>query len=682
MRGSYRQPPRGNRLGALAAKDIITVTLELRRQQNLPSFGFAPELNPLATREERIAFGKKYGAGSADMKVVEDFARTHQFKVVEKSPEKRRVRVTGSVGKMEEVFHVKLSRYQATSGGPEFRGRQGAIFMPRELEKIVVSVEGLDKRPFARSHARLGRRAPISNPPAVFGDPGDPFSRGFTGQDLAALYHFPAGTTGKGQTIALIQLGGAIDEAEIARYFDEVGVLRDPDDLIVVHRPTRKLGEQPPADLEVALDVEVAGAAAPGAKIVVYFAEDTSHESFRNVVLDAIHDTEHCPNIISISWGGPESETTGQFRQSFHETLITARRFGITVLAAAGDYGSANHRFNDPGWDGHAHIDHPAADPLVLGCGGTELIRNANQANQFAEIVWCVGRNHGSGGGVSRVYGLPHYQQAVNVPAARNPRGPVRRGVPDVAGNASGESGYLILCNGQWFPDYTQGVPRVSGTSAVAPLWAALVARLNEALGADAKDAGRSAYPLGFLQPRLYAFPPGMGALTAITRGGNGDYEAGPGWNACAGLGVPDGERILEALRTFASGTGGYVRVELPEDCPIASLPFDPTLARRADSGSGSLGYSPRGGDPGGSNFTGGMQPRGGDPGGTNFSGAMQPRGGDPGGTNFTGDMQPRGGDPGGTNFTGGMQPRGGDPGGTNFSGALEPRGGDPGGSN
>ncbi len=682
LSGSYRRPPRGNRLGSVGPRKVITVTLEIRRQQELPSFGFAPELRPLSTRDERIAFGHKYGAGAADIREVEKFARAQKFTVVEKSPDKRRVRLRGTVAQMQAAFGVKLSRFTPTGGGVEFRGRQGAISLPAQLRKIVVGVHGLDNRPFARTHPQLGRRVPIGHPPHVFGDAADPFSRGFTGQDLAALYNFPAGTTGKGQTIAIIQLGGSIDDAEIARYFEQIGLQRDPKNLLVVNRPRRPMGEQPTYDLEVALDVQVAGAAAPGAKLVVYFAEDHSLESVHSVVLDAIHDTVHCPNILSISWGGPESETSGQFRAAAHETLRVARRFGITVIAPAGDHGSADHRFNDPGWDGNAHVDHPASDPLVLACGGTEIQRDPDRPNLFTENVWNQDRNNSTGGGVSRMYPLPWYQQDANVPKARNPRGPAGRGVPDVAANASGESGYLVLCDGQWHPDYTQGVGKAYGTSAVVPLWAGLVARLNEALAADALAAGRPAHPLGFLQPRLYALPPDCGAFTAITSGTNGDYEAGPGWNPCTGLGVPDGTRLLDALRTYLPRASEFVRAAESGGHAEPAPAFDVSHARRGREVGHPESYESRvSGDRGGSNVEGFEARVLGDRGGSNIAGAESQRTGDRGGSNVEG-FQPRvAGDRGGSNLEG-YQPRvTGDRGGSNIADADSPRTGDRGGS-
>ncbi|MBS0656855.1 MAG: S53 family peptidase [Verrucomicrobia bacterium] len=629
LRGTYRQPPRGRRMGPADPNDAVTVTVDLRRARPLPSFGQSGTQTPLVTAAEREAYGRTYGASEADIETVLAYARSVGLEAAEISIPKRRLRLTGPVSAMERAFRVKLSNYQPSAGGDPVRARLGVISVPRHLAEIITGVQGLDRRPFARSHARLGRRQPAETAPPVYGDPSDPFTRGFTGADLAALYNFPARTSGRGQTIALIQLGGQIDEAEIARYFGQLGIERDPALLVVRGRPERELGDDPGADLEIALDVQVAGAAAPEAKIVVYFAADRSQDSFRNVLLDVVHDTEHCPNIISISWGGPETESTGQFRQRFHETLETARRFGITVIAASGDYGSADYRFSDGGWDGHAHVDHPAADPLVLACGGTELRNAGAGSRRFTEVVWSIGRNHGTGGGVSRLYPLPDYQERAGVPAARNPAGPVRRGVPDVAANASGDSGYLVLCNGQWFPDYTQGVPKVSGTSAGAPLWAALIARLNEALGR----------PLGLVQPRFYALPADAGAFDQIVDGNNGDYSAGPGWNPCTGLGVPDGEGLLAALRSAPEQTRTFERLRRQP------------VRRAADEGGSRVAESegraaPRGGggDPGGSNID--VRGGGGDPGGSNID--VRGGGGDPGGSNI--DVRGGGGDPGGSN--------------------------------
>ena len=119
------------------------------------------------------------------------------------------------------------------------------------------------------------------------------------------------------------------------------------------------------------------------------------------------------------------------------------------------------------------------------------------------------------------------------MPARAGGGSAVGRGVPDVAGDADPATGYQVLVDGK------QAV--IGGTSAVAPLWAALVCRLAEAAGQR----------FGLLQPLLYAGV-SPGATTAgfrdITNGNNGAYAAGPGWDACTGLGVPDGTALLASL--------------------------------------------------------------------------------------------------------------------------------------
>jgi kumamolisin len=134
---------------------------------------------------------------------------------------------------------------------------------------------------------------------------------------------------------------------------------------------------------------------------------------------------------------------------------------------------------------------------------------------------------------VSDVFGVPDWQAGAGVPGDADTGRP-GRGVPDVAGDADPSTGYQVRVDG------TDMV--IGGTSAVAPLWAALVCRLAEQLGR----------PTGLLQPVLYAgVAPGQVApgFRDITSGGNGAYRAAPGWDACTGLGVPDGQALLERLR-------------------------------------------------------------------------------------------------------------------------------------
>jgi kumamolisin len=269
------------------------------------------------------------------------------------------------------------------------------------------------------------------------------------------------------------------------------------------------------------LDIEVVGAVAPGAGIAVYFAPDASAASFVNAVSQAVHDSANNPSVISISWGNPEETWTAQARTQMERILTEAAALGITVTVAAGDNGSS-----DGVADESQHVDFPASAPHALACGGTTLA--LHQGAITKEAVWNDGPSAGAtGGGVSVEFPLPAYQASANVPPNVDTKS-TGRGVPDVAGDADPATGYKVL-----FHDEMQ---QVGGTSAVAPLWAGLVARINQALGK----------PVGFLQPTLYETP---AAFNDVSTGNNGAYSAAPGWDACTGLGSPKGAALLSALR-------------------------------------------------------------------------------------------------------------------------------------
>jgi kumamolisin len=286
------------------------------------------------------------------------------------------------------------------------------------------------------------------------------------------------------------------------------------------------------ADAEVLLDIEVAGSVAPGANIVVYFTTNTD-QGFQDAISTAIHDTANNPSVISISWGGPESSWAQTAMNSMDTTCQSAAALGVSITVASGDSGSSD------GGSGN-NVDFPASSPHVLGCGGTAL--NVNNGQRATEVVWNDQASGGgaTGGGVSAVFSLPTWQANAGVPAVhekkhKKTKHPPKkgaavppaaasgggRGVPDVAGDASPDTGYQILVDGQ------QEV--VGGTSAVAPLWAGLIAVLNQQLGRN----------LGFLNPQLY--PLGEAPFFDVTSGNNGAFSAGTGWDPCTGLGSPNG---------------------------------------------------------------------------------------------------------------------------------------------
>jgi kumamolisin len=281
----------------------------------------------------------------------------------------------------------------------------------------------------------------------------------------------------------------------------------------------------------VVLDIEVAGAVAPGAQIAVYFCKNTD-AGFLQAITTAIHDAVRNPSVVSISWGGPESSWTAQALTSYDQALQAAGTLGVTVCVAAGDNGSS-----DGVNDGLAHVDFPASSPNVLGCGGTRLIGSGTTIT--SETVWNDGAQGGAtGGGISDFFPPPAWQASANLPPSVNPGAKPGRGVPDVAGNADPLTGYQVRVDGQ--------NTVVGGTSAVAPLWAGLIALLNQSLGK----------PVGFLNSWLYSTGVSTpGALHDITTGNNGAYQARVGWDACTGLGSSDGVKLQGALLGKASAT-------------------------------------------------------------------------------------------------------------------------------
>ncbi|WP_407570541.1 protease pro-enzyme activation domain-containing protein [Deinococcus altitudinis] len=541
--GSHRTlPPRALRQGSVGEGETIEVTLRLRSRAAISpaapaASGLAVTARELGAPLSREAFEAAHGADPDDLRRTEDFAHEHHLTVVESSAARRTVIVSGSLADLQAAFGVTLHRY--TLDGQTFRGRSGDVSVPQELAGVIEGVFGLDDRPQARTHFRLAS----SGPAAIVAHAA---SVSFTPPELARAYNFPAGVDGHGQTIAIIELGGGYRKRDLDTYFHGLGLSTPRVSAVSVNggrnAPT---GDPGGPDGEVMLDIEVAGAVAPGARIVVYFAPNTD-AGFLNAVTQATHDRLRAPSIMSISWGAAESAWTGQATQAMSSAFQDAAMMGISVFCAAGDNGSSDNgsdggSTDEAGTDGVSggpqHTDFPASSPWVTGCGGTRL--TVQDGLPVSEVVWNNGPGNGAtGGGVSDVFPLPGYQSGAGVPPSANPGGRVGRGVPDVSGVADPQTGYRVRVDG------TDTV--IGGTSAVAPLWAGLSALLNQALGR----------PVGFLNPQLYALAPVRGtAVRDIVTGNNGAYSAGPGWDACTGLGSPDGERLLAALGG-AAGAG------------------------------------------------------------------------------------------------------------------------------
>ena len=515
LKGSERSPlPDSRALGPADPAERLEVTVVVRPADRS---GLKDCLQRLARGERtaghlsRAEFARRHGASRADLDAVRQFAAAHGLAVVQEHVGRRAVVLSGTVAQFNDAFGVELQHYSHPGG--TYRGRTGPVHVPAELDGVIEAVLGLDNRPQARAHFRMktanGRRR---------ARPARAAAASFTPVQIASLYDFPQGD-GKGECIALIELGGGFRPQDIQTYFSGLGLAAPTVAAVSVDQGTNQpTGDPNGPDGEVMLDIEVAGAIAPAASIAVYFAPNTD-AGFLDAITTAIHDEARKPSVISISWGGPESTWTQQAKSTMDEAFQSAAAMGITVCVAAGDSGST-----DGVGDGANHVDFPASSSYALACGGSSLQTSGTAITK--EVVWNDGdpANGATGGGVSTFFALPAWQQALETTDAEGGRNPLaNRGVPDVAGNADPQTGYEVLVDG------TRAV--YGGTSAVAPLWAGLIARINALTGRTS----------GFVNPALYGQP---AALRDITRGNNGAFTASSGWDACTGLGSPDGAKL------------------------------------------------------------------------------------------------------------------------------------------
>jgi kumamolisin len=510
--------PGSRKIGPCDPQEQIQVTVFLRRGSSPKLFPDVKKLGKLLPAQRRdlsrAQFASRHGVRPADIKKIRAFATQNKLKVVEVSRPRRSVLLRGSIAAFSSAFGVELNSYQHATGTS--RMRSGTIQIPAQLSGIIEGVFGLDNRPQAKPHFRIRKQSQNSAAHAQAA------SASYNAPQVAQAYDFPAGTTGSGQTIGILELSGGYSASDLTTYFNNLGIKTPTVTAVSVDGATNSpTGDAAGPDGEVELDIEVSGAVAPSARIAVYFTPNTD-QGFLDALTTAVHDTTLKPAVVSISWGGPESSWTQQALTAFNSACEDASTIGVTILVASGDDGSS-----DGVSSGTPTVDFPASSPYVLACGGTKLTLSGTTIS--SEQAWneLSSGEGATGGGVSEVFALPSYQQSAGVPKA--PNGFVGRGVPDVAGDADPESGYNVLVDGQ------QTV--IGGTSAVAPMWAGLLARINQSLGKN----------VGYLNPLLYTKNV-EATLHDISAGSNGTYSAGPGWDACTGLGTPNGAALLAAL--------------------------------------------------------------------------------------------------------------------------------------
>ena len=383
-----------------------------------------------------------------------------------------------------------------------FVGRSGCISLPAQCLPYVLAIMGIDQR-------QCGR-------PATGG--ALPNANGFyRPREIATRYDFPTSWDGSGQTVGVIALGGGYLEDELSAYLKAQGVHWTGSIQHVTADGTvsdPELDSMDPdhndAVFEVQMDVSVIAAVAPGAQIVVYFGAARQPNGLYRALDKAIHDDVHMPSVISVSWEFAQRNISSATLTAFDALLAQAHQRHITVCVASGDHGAlASPASAQP------DVAFPACSQYVLSCGGTALDVKG------VESAWGSYTNVGSGGGYSKLP-MPSYQQEVIKPG-------MGRGVPDVAGMAV--PGYDSIAKDRWHGR------AFNGTSAVAPLWAAFMALINQG------RRGHAGMQVGFVNETLYQHRDT--AFIDIQSGSNTAFQAERGWDELTGLGAPRGSEIL-----------------------------------------------------------------------------------------------------------------------------------------
>jgi len=540
--GSFRPLGSGaHRLRDLAPGARVDLTVTVRGPA-LP-----PADQPPATLKPD-EFARDYSAKNEDVARVVDVLRDFGLSIDGVTQAGRSIHVSGSASAVEAAFHSRLGVYQSATQS-EFRGREGGLEIPRELDGIITGVHGLDQRRVARRKASTAPQAAVVRPQPQ------------TPADLEARYNFPQGTAA-GQTIAVAEFGEPLTNGQflppvymptdVDAFLHRHGLPKANVQIVPVNLTpltVSQLQQLPPAvqnaaaeeAVEVMMDVEIVAALCPQATVKVLFA--TFDQKGWVDLLDALTSaSSSIPVALSVSWGSAEDsgDWSAAALAAINERLQIAAMHGITICVSSGDDGSGD------GVSGRsAHVDFPAASPFVLAVGGTQLNPPGVSPQ---EVAWweSPGRRTkkgggASGGGVSTKFARPQWQsvtvKSVNHAAIDG------RVVPDVAALA-GEPLYDLVFAGRPAPN--------GGTSASAPLWASLIARVNAQLPAAKQQR--------FLTPLLYsknAHGKALGQLVCrdITLGTNTShpspgvgYEAGTGYDAVTGWGVPDGGQLLGNL--------------------------------------------------------------------------------------------------------------------------------------
>ncbi len=491
------------RLGPVSgmARLNLAVGLPLRNREDLDRFleqlsdPGSPDYRRYLSASE---FAQRFGPSQADYDKLTEFFQANGLAVSGTYQNRMILDVTGPVSAINKTLHVNVTMWEHPTRG-RFFAPEGDPSL--DVDVAVLDISGLDNfvvaRPMDLKTMPLASARPMTTGSGPAGL--------FFGGDFRAAYAPSVTLTGAGQTVGLFELDGFY-AADVTSNFQQAGLPAVPVSTVLLDGFSGAPGNE---NIEVILDIMMAGFMAPGANIIVY--EGTNWNDVLNRMA-----SDNIAKQLSCSWMfSPINAVTEQI---FSEMIAQGQSF----FTAAGDSGA----YSGGTWP-------PSDDPNVTSVGGTALTTTGPGGAWVSETTWNDG-----GGGVSTTYAIPSYQQSINMTAIGGST--TMRNVPDVALLAAVQI-FLICNNGEWI--------EVGGTSAATPLWAGFMALANQQAAANGKP------PVGFLNPTVYSL--GQGAdytndLHDITTGSNG-FAAVTGFDLATGWGTPAGQSLINDLTAMPS---------------------------------------------------------------------------------------------------------------------------------
>jgi sugar lactone lactonase YvrE len=484
-----------------AAPITFEVALRMRNFDELQGRIAQGDLVSPAEKEE------KYFPLAGDHDRVVSWLKAQGLEVTRTDDNRMAIFGKGSVDAVAKAFQVSFARVTATDG-KEFTSAVTAPSLPAELSSTVLGIHGLQPHIRRRPLSALQVLTPRIN------------LSGYLPAQIATAYKADTlAVTGSNQTIAIYALGYPAS-SDLTAFWTAASSTQTISNVTQVNVGGGP--ESSPAEdiiQEASLDVEWAGALAPGAKIRVYGANDEDPADNDEILQQVYADIPSNPtmHVLSISVGGNESDVARDYLVIEAQYMANLASAGVTVLVASGDSGATE--------ENQVQTTYPTSDPDVTGVGGTTL--NLSAGNVItSETAWTS-----SGGGISKVFSRPAWQVGAGIPAGS------MRLVPDVASVADPETGATYYYNGK------AGI--VGGTSWGAPTWAGWVALINQKTGTT----------LGLMNPKLYPLL-GTSAFNDIISGNNGAYSAGEGYDLVTGLGTPNVAAIAAASLSASPAAG------------------------------------------------------------------------------------------------------------------------------